>query len=181
MECRSGACASRRSATSSDRIVALEHGRADAALLDELDIERLRLAGRPFTILGRIRDVEPSAPSTCWVFSEAFVKAHPEEVQHFVNAMTVGYREIYRPAGRRSFLRTVEAGALKGADPRLAARMYAWYSANRYWPGAATYTQQRYEKLMAYWTKHGALEGAAPRYDQVWDTHFWRRAIEATS
>jgi ABC-type nitrate/sulfonate/bicarbonate transport system substrate-binding protein len=166
---------------SSDRIVALEHGRADAALLDQLDIERLRLAGKPFTILGRIRDIEPVAPSTCWAISEAFIKAHPEEVQHFVNAMTIGYREIYAPAGRRSFLRTVEAGALKGADPRLAERMYAWYNANRYWPGAELYTRQRYDKLMTYWTKRGAIDGTVPPYDQVWDTLYWERALEATS
>src|SRR5207249_4919894 len=58
---------------SSSRVIALAHGRADAALLEQLDIERLALGGKHYTVLGRLGDFQPPGPPAVWAVSASFL------------------------------------------------------------------------------------------------------------
>ena len=161
---------------SSSRIVALQHGKADAALLEQLDVERLGLTGKHYTVVGRITDVQPPGPSSVWIMSDRFIDDHPDETQTIVNALVDAYRSAYTAKGRAAILRESEASDLKG-QPELAKRIYAWYRAHGYWPRGGVFGKQAYDRLVAYWLSHEGMAPPAPPYEKAWNTRFWSAAL----
>jgi ABC-type nitrate/sulfonate/bicarbonate transport system substrate-binding protein len=165
---------------SEDRVVALQHGRADASVLDVVDWQRLLAAGGGYTVLGRVIDLEPRSPSSVWAVSTSFGNEHRAEVQTIVSALFQGYQRIYTPAGKKEFVQHAYDGPLKGADPRIAGGAYAWYVKRSYWPRAGTsFTRAGYEQVTSWWKANGVISAPPPPFANVWDTSFWRRADRA--
>jgi ABC-type nitrate/sulfonate/bicarbonate transport system substrate-binding protein len=158
------------------RLVALEKGRAAAATVDLAEYERLAIERKGYTLLGRVTDVQPAGPANIWAVQTSFLEKHRTDVQKIVDALMQGYADAYTPAGRAEFLREAAKGDLKGADPRIAERVYADYTAHHYWVrGRDVYSRRAYNTLMAYWLREGALK-KGPAFSDLWDTSFWKKA-----
>ncbi len=159
------------------RLVALEKGRAAAATVDLAEYERLVIERKGYTLLGRVTDVQPAGPANIWAVQTGFLQKHRADIQKIVDALVQGYAEAYTPTGRAEFLREAAKGDLKGADPRIAAKVYADYVAHDYWVrGHDVYSKREYDTLLAYWLREGALT-KGPAFSELWDTSFWKKAV----
>jgi ABC-type nitrate/sulfonate/bicarbonate transport system substrate-binding protein len=160
------------------RLVALERGRAAATVLDLAEYERLAIEHKGYTVLGRVTDIQPPGPANIWAVQTSFLDKHRADIQKIVDALTEGYERAYTPAGRKVFLEEAAKGDLKGADPRIAERVYADYTAHDYWlHGSDVYREAAYNTLVAFWLHQGTLD-KAPAFSDLWDVSFWRKAAE---
>jgi ABC-type nitrate/sulfonate/bicarbonate transport system substrate-binding protein len=165
---------------STGRLLALKRGRVDATLLDTTDYQRLVLEGGGYTLLGRARDIQPPGPSNVWAVQKSFIDKHPDQVQKIVDALVQGYAQAYTPAGRARFLKEAEEGDLKGADPRLARKIYAEYKANGYWVhGDSVFSEPAYKALMAVWLRYSVIE-KVPAFSDLWEVSFWKKAVASS-
>jgi ABC-type nitrate/sulfonate/bicarbonate transport system substrate-binding protein len=161
------------------RADALAAGKVDAAVLDEVDYERLLARGERLVALARLSAVRPRSAQTVWVVSQSYEQAHRRQLQRVVDGLLGGYAFVYTPAGRRAWIAVARRSALKGPDAPLAPRIYAFYRRTRFWPlRDRPVTPSQHARTVRFWVQAQELKGPVP-FARVWDSSFWRRAAGA--
>ena len=159
---------------SAPRASALAAGRVDAAVLQYPDYERLLAQDPGLGVLAELSAFRPRSAETVWVVSNDYERLHRPLVRRLVTGLLDGYAYAYRPAGRRAWLRLARRTALKGEDPALATRLYAYYRRVRFWPlRDEPVTAAEHRRTVRFWLRMGQLERYVP-FDRVWDESFWR-------
>jgi ABC-type nitrate/sulfonate/bicarbonate transport system substrate-binding protein len=161
------------------RADALAAGKVDAAVLDEVDYQRLLARGESLVVLARLSDVRPRSAQTVWVVSQSYEQAHRALLQRVVNGLLDGYAFVYTPAGGRAWIALARRSVLKGPDAAVAPRIYDFYRRTRFWPlRDRPVTPAQHARTVRFWVQADELKGPVP-FARVWDSSFWRRAAAA--
>jgi ABC-type nitrate/sulfonate/bicarbonate transport system substrate-binding protein len=160
---------------SSARAAELAAGRADAAVLDRVDFERLRARGLRVGVLARLSEYRPRSAQTVWVVSERYERTHRRLVRRLVHGLLDGYAFVYTPTGRRAWVTLARRTVLRGKEAALAPGMYSFYRRVGYWPlRTRPVTPEQHARTVRFWLAAGQLDEYVP-FSHVWDESFWRR------
>jgi ABC-type nitrate/sulfonate/bicarbonate transport system substrate-binding protein len=159
---------------STSRAAALSARRVDAAVLDEVDYERLRERGESLHVLARLSDFRPRSAQTVWVVAQEYARTHRALLQRVVDGLLEGYAFAYTPAGRKAWLALARRSVLEGERPSVSARVYAFYRRVRFWPlREEPVTAEQHARTVRFWLAAHQLDKFVP-YRRVWDPRFWR-------
>lgn len=158
---------------STSRATALASGRVDAAVLEQVDYERLLARGEALTVLARLSDFRPRSTQTVWVVSQKYERTHRALLGRVVDGLLAGYAFVYTPAGRRAWLALARRSVLEDENPALAANVYAFYRRIRFWPlRDEPVTAEQHSRTVRFWIGAHQLEHFVP-FARVWDESFW--------
>ena len=159
---------------SAERLVALERGKVEAAVLEYADILNAgeKLSG--YVNLGTYGKLPPITAENVFAVSGKRLREEPEEVERFVHGMLDGYAVIYGPDGREAFVAEGSKGPFLNGSRARAGKLYDYHRSIGIWPrGDRPYTAAEYARAVRFWKRHGVVEKSAP-FSEIWDTSFWR-------
>ena len=166
-------------AESPNRATALANGRIDAAVLESVDVQRLREDGFELNIVSEMRDYWPGSASGGWAVSDELIEDDPELVGDVVEIMLDTYESLYSGDGRAEWLEQTGAEALVGESERTREALLAHLLEIGMWPRRdEPVSKQSYDAAVEFWLQNDLLEEGLP-FDRVWDTSFWQSAADA--
>ena len=159
---------------SAERLVALERGKVDAAVLEYADLLNAgeKLSG--YENLGAPGKLSPITAENVLAVSGKRLREKPDEVERFLDGMLDGYAVIYGPAGREAFVAESGKGPFLNGSDASAGKLYDYHRSIGIWPRRdRPYTAAEYAPLVRFWKRHGVVEKSAP-FGELWDTSYWR-------
>ncbi len=159
---------------SAERLVALERGKVDAAVLEYID---LQLAGDKFARhknLGALSDLSPITAEGVFAVSGKRLRENPEQIRRFVDGMLDGFAAVYGPGGRKAFVAEAGKGPFFDGSDAIAGKVYDYHRSIDLWPRRERpYTASEYARDLEFWKTHEVVEKTAP-FGDLWDMSFWR-------
>ena len=164
---------------SPNRATALANGRIDAAVLESVDVQRLREQGFDHNVLSEMRDFWPGSASGGWAVSDKLIEQNPELVADLVRVMLDTYESLYSGDGRQKWLEETGAEALSGESEETRQAVLDHLLEIGMWPRRdEPVTEESYDAAVRFWLQNGLLEEGLP-FDQVWDVSFWQQASDS--
>jgi ABC-type nitrate/sulfonate/bicarbonate transport system substrate-binding protein len=159
------------------KAAALLAGRVDAATLEYIDYERLRVEEPSLRLVARQVDVFPPYPAAVWAVSSKWADDHRALLQSLVDGMLTGYEALYDADGKTAWEDAAQQTG-EGTERSLLRKTFDYYREIDFWPTRdAIYSPMAHDRVVAAYVKTGGLE-KAESYDRVWDASFWREAAK---
>lgn len=162
------------STDSRERVVALERGKLDAAVIEHVEVQ---LAGSKLARYPRFQAPRGSVPvgaATVFAVSGKRLREKPDEVRRYVDGMLDGYASLYAPGGRSAFVARGEEDRLFGASKAAAGRVYDFNRKRGFWPRRGRpFTASQFGLNRRFLEQHEIVEKGAS-FGEVWNTSFWR-------
>ena len=163
---------------SPNRATALANGRIDAAVLESVDVQRLRGQGFRLNVLAEMRDFWPGSASGGWAVSDETIEEDPELVADVIRVMLDTYESLYTGEGREQWLEETGAEALSGESEETREALLDHLLEIGMWPRRAEpVTEESYDAAVRFWLQNGLIEEGLP-FARVWDVSFWQRAAD---
>lgn len=155
------------------KAAALVSGRADAATIEFVDYERIRVDHPELHVIGRLSEIQPRAPVMVWAVSSEAAAERPDEVSTLVDALLDGYVYAYSEEGRAAWLAEAGRTALEDDTPELVRKTYDYYRRIGFWarPGEPV-TAAEHDRVLQFWREADLLDHGIA-FQDVWDTSFW--------
>ena len=160
------------------RAAALLGGRIDAATMEFVDYERLKVAHSDLHVIARLSDIQPPAPVMVWAVSRKAAEQRSPTVQKIVDGLLDGYEFAYTAAGREAWLAEARKAALEDDTPELAHRTYDYYRRIGFWPRRGQpVTTATHDRIVRFWLDAKLIEEGAS-YGELWAPDFWKAAAQ---